>query len=226
MSDYNIQPIAQKIIRDIVWKIRRNEYLPGQQFPSIEDLAKQYNVGRSTIREAIKYLQSNGLVHSIHGKGTFLIEFTPSENGVLFLENIVELRRMTEINTIRKAVYARDEQDIARLGELIEQMDRAIANTSLFMEIDRQFHTAIAVASKNIFLPGILRNIDGLFSGVQDAVIYLPGSKEASMLEHKRMLQAIAESNEEMAVETMEAHLDRVIKLIHEGNNAESSKNT
>src|SRR5690606_4184957 len=104
-GDYKIQPFAQKLMSDIVWKISRNELSSGEKLPSIEELARQHDVGRSTVREAIRYMESTGLIHSKHGKGTFILTFPPSENGIAFLDEIVDLRKMIEVHATRRAVH-------------------------------------------------------------------------------------------------------------------------
>ncbi|MBP1934561.1 GntR family transcriptional repressor for pyruvate dehydrogenase complex [Ammoniphilus resinae] len=214
---YHLQPFIEKLTRDIVWKITQNEYGPREQLPSIEEMAKQYGVARSTIREALKHLQSCGLIYSQHGKGTFLLNFKVSEHGGnVILEEILDLRRMLEIHAMKKAVQTRTDQDIARLQQLLNEMEQCITSPVRFTDTDRQFHISIAEASKNPFLPSMYHNISGLFAGLQDAIFQVKGSPEKALYEHQVMLRALVGRDESLALDVMNNHLDSIVKQIRE----------
>ena len=204
----DMHPFTQTMISDVIWKITRNEYESGAKLPSIESIAETFGVARTTVREAIKYMEFTGLVYSIHGKGTFITDFSPSSNGVAFLEHVVELRLMIEGYGIKKAAVNRTEDDIAELEELLVKMDNTTSFPKRFIEIDRLFHSAISKASKNPFISNILQNTIGMFAAVQDNVIDIPNYPfDLISKEHHLMVEAIKNKDLEMAQEVIEQHM-------------------
>jgi GntR family transcriptional regulator, transcriptional repressor for pyruvate dehydrogenase complex len=206
-----IQPFTQRMIRDTIWKISRDEYHSGAQLPSIESIAKSYGVARTTVREAIKYMESTGLVYSIHGKGTFITDFIPSPNGVAFLENVIDLRRMIEVFGIKKAAENRTKSDIEELRKLIVEMHKTLLVPKRFLEFDRDFHFLIAKASGNPFIFSIFLNISGMFDSVLDALTHIPDYPFETVLgHHKIMVDAIEARDTQLAEDIMKKHLDYI----------------
>jgi GntR family transcriptional regulator len=68
----NRSNFTDQVADELEKAIRSRQYLPGHQLPSIEALAAHMEVGRSTIREALRMLQAKGLVEVVHGRGTFV----------------------------------------------------------------------------------------------------------------------------------------------------------
>jgi len=68
----NRSNFTDQVVDELEKAIYTRRYLPGRQLPSIEALATDMKVGRSTIREALRMLQAKGLVEVIHGRGTFV----------------------------------------------------------------------------------------------------------------------------------------------------------
>ncbi len=216
VKSYSTQTFTQNMIRDLIWKITQNEIKPGEQLPSNDELAKQYNVGRSTIREAIKQIESYGFVQSTHGRGTFILDFEKTDNGTNLLEEIIDLRRMIEVHSIKKTVKYITFTQLQELNNLLMEMENCIDNPQRFTDIDREFHVKITVFSKSPFLPKMFQNISGFFAGVQDSIVYLPGSPERAIVEHKCMIEALKNKDEEKAVEVINQHLDSVVTQIKE----------
>lgn len=210
-----IQPFTQRMIRDMIWKISRNEYHSGAQLPSIESIAKSYGVARTTVRESIKTMESTGLVYSIHGKGTFIADFVPSPNGVAFLEHVVDLRRMIEIFGIKKAAENRTASDIEELRALVEEMRKTVLVPKRFLEFDRDFHFLISKASKNPFIHSIYHNISGMFDAVMDALTHIPDYPFENVLEdHSMMVDAIEAGDIQLAENIMKKHLDNIMEKL------------
>lgn len=205
----DVHPFTQRIIRDIIWKISLNEYRSGAKLPSIESIAKNYEVARSTVRESIKYMETTGLVYSIHGKGTFIADFVPSSNGTVFLEHIIDLRRMIEGFGVIKAAENRSDSDIVELEELLTQMEKLFMYPNRYIETDRHFHFTISKAAKNPFIPSMLNNILSMFAGVQDALIDIPDYPyEKVSQEHARIVEAIKNKDSRAAEKIMQEHLN------------------
>lgn len=213
-----VQPFTRKLISDIVWKISRNELASGEKLPSIEEMARTYSVGRSSIREAIRYMESTGLVQSFHGKGTFVIRFPASKGGIAFLEEIVDIRKMIEIHATKRAVDHRTDADLDRLKYLLEEMSRTTSDYQRYIDADRAFHGTIISAAKNAFLPAIFHNISGIYNGMQNALIHHnPDVTTQSIADHGRILDALERRDRDAAIQATEDHLDMIPRSFRVG---------
>ncbi|MBV9444831.1 MAG: GntR family transcriptional regulator [Streptosporangiaceae bacterium] len=66
------EPIYRRIAHDLRRRIRSGDLPPGHQLPPEPELKKLYNASRNTVRDAIKWLATNGLVETRPGQGTFV----------------------------------------------------------------------------------------------------------------------------------------------------------
>lgn len=207
-------PVVRTVIRDLICMISEGKYGPGMRLPSNEQLAQDFGVGRTTMREALKELQALGIVNIRHGEGTFLSGF--SGNGPGLLEEIIDLRRMLETHVMIHAVKNRSEEQLNQLRMLFDEMKNTVLNPIRFTDYDREFHIMIAVASGNPLLPNIFRSISGLFAGLQQAIVFLPGSREKALEDHHEMLRALEMQDEAMALNAVHAHLDSIVEQVVE----------
>lgn len=197
-----------------MWKITRRELAAGAQLPSIEDLAQQYEVGRSTIRESIRFVESTGLVQTVHGKGTFVIDFSSAAEGLTFFDQIVDVRKMIELHATRSAALVRTDDDIEALEGLLDEMNQTRRDFQRFIDADRTFHATIIRAARNPLLPAIFQNISGLFMGVQNALIHIdPDVVEKSINQHRAILDAIIARDVEQALRETDGHLEMISTL-------------
>ena len=209
--DQKIHPFARKLISDIVWKITRQELAAGAQLPSIDELAKQYEVGRSSVREALRFVESTGLIQTIHGKGTFVINFSSAHEGVSFFDHIVDMRKMIELHATRQTALIHTHSDITALEELLGEMEQSRFDFQRFIDADRTFHATIIKAARNPFLPAIFTNISGVFMGVQNALIHIdPDVVENSINQHRAILNAIIARDVEGALRETNGHLEMI----------------
>src|SRR5262245_144207 len=70
--------VFQAVFAELRQRIRSGEWLPGERLPSITSLAKEMDVSTGSVREALRSLQSMGLVRIEHGRGVFVADSPPS----------------------------------------------------------------------------------------------------------------------------------------------------
>jgi len=115
--------LPEKIARNLEKAILKGEYPAGSRFPPERELAEQYRVSRSTIREAVGMLAQLGLVETLPQSGTYVGDYLTEGSLDLLLHimkasetvdaevvlSLMEFRRMSEVFAVRKAVgNARD----------------------------------------------------------------------------------------------------------------------
>ncbi len=192
--------------------IERGEYVVGGKLPSEAALSKEFEVSRSVIREALRGLQALGLTESKTGKGTFVIANGPAEHptfGPYSARDLIEVRRHVEIPVAGYAALRRRSDDLDLLAHLVERMDAETDNTA-WVALDSLFHITIAQSSGNPVFGKVIEEIRDALARQSSFLNQLGDRRERSNSEHRRIVIAIAEGDEEGAVAAMTAHLEHV----------------
>ncbi len=203
-------------------KYKDNDMLPPERI-----LCEELGVSRTVVREAIKSLETRGILSVIHGKG---IKVNPSSSHDISNAFMLYLRRqnkeasMRELMEVRYAIeteiagiaamHARDE-DIAGLQETLREMEAVLDDVEKFVFMDIDFHLQLAVMTKNI-----------LFITIAEAlVIPLRKSREETVSpednvlahrQHAGICRSIELHDHEMAYQHMAEHLKHVEEVLRE----------
>jgi DNA-binding FadR family transcriptional regulator len=157
--------LADAVVNKLQQQLSLGEYQAGQKLPSEPELMEQFGVGRSTIREAIRILANTGLLSVRQGSGTFV----EVQNGITEplsqrlrradAGDLDEVRQLLEMKTAEKAALHRSKKDIEKMRGLLKKRDLAAkaGDTAAAIEVDIQFHIAIAAASRNDILADLYR---------------------------------------------------------------------
>lgn len=210
------RPLPQIIADKIIDLIESKELLPGEKLPSEQELMKELNVGRGTIREAIKSLVSRNIVEIRRGVGTFVAKntgvvedplgFSFIDNKKKLVKDSMDVRLLLEPSIARWAARNATDSEILEIIELSKKIEIAIINDQNYSDLDVEFHTKIANSSRNLvvenLIPILNTNIRSLID-VANAVL-----KEYTILSHKKIANAIKERDEEMAEQLMREHIE------------------
>ncbi|PZE20545.1 FadR/GntR family transcriptional regulator [Paenibacillus xerothermodurans] len=216
-----------EIIADELQRMIQTERLkPGQKIDTIENLAAQYRVGRSTIREALSYLKAHGLIESKQGGGTYVaanalhstLEQMKSANQE-DLCKLMQMREIVEVGGVELAARYRTEADIADLSRSLQQMEDAIGNEEISQLHDANFHLSIARASQNPYLRTMM---EGLSASLRDMMqasrrLWLRQVTQTPHLlveEHKAIYEAIVQQDVRQASRMMKQHLEQVMQSL------------
>ncbi|WP_158892300.1 FadR/GntR family transcriptional regulator [Amycolatopsis anabasis] len=192
--------------------IERGEYAVGDKLPAEASLAREFEVSRSVIREALRGLQALGLTVSQTGKGTFVTAPAPAENptfGPYSARDLFEVRRHVEIPVAGYAAVRRSSDDLDLLNHLVARMEVETDNTA-WVALDSLFHITIAQASGNPVFGKVIEEIRDALARQSSFLNQLGGRRTRSNIEHQAIVTAIADRSERAAVEAMTAHLDHV----------------
>lgn len=210
------RPLPQIIADKIIDLIESKELLPGEKLPSEQELMKELNVGRGTIREAIKSLVSRNIVEIRRGVGTFVAKntgvvedplgFSFINNKKKLVKDSMDVRLLLEPSIARWAARNATDSEILEIIELSKRIEKAILNDEDYSDLDVEFHTKIANSSRNLvvenLIPILNMNIRSLID-VTHAVL-----REHTILSHKKIANAIKERDEEMAERLMKEHIE------------------
>jgi GntR family transcriptional regulator, transcriptional repressor for pyruvate dehydrogenase complex len=213
--------LYEQIVQQIEGSILKGELSEGSQLPAERDLAKQFGVSRTAVREAIKALQEKGLVDAFPGRGTFVTNGTSNSmrrsldriiksgetDGWAYL---VEVREILEPEIAALAAVRATEQDLATMRDAVDVMDQAGRDSDAFIEADLDFHLALAEAAANPIVLSLIDSIVGLLREQRLRIFSIGGGPERGQHHHKRILDAIKRHDTQGARAAMQAHLSQV----------------
>ena len=213
--------LYEQIVQQIEESILKGELSEGSQLPAERDLAKQFGVSRTAVREAIKALQEKGLVDAFPGRGTFVTNGT-SNSMRRYLDRIiksgepdgwayvVEMREILEPEIAALAAARATDQDLATMREAVEVMDNSRQDSDVFIEADLDFHLALAEAAGNPIVLSLIDSIVGLLREQRLRIFRIAGGPQRGQHHHRRILEAIKCHDAPGARAAMQAHLSQV----------------
>src|SRR3990170_281010 len=149
--------IPEVVLEQIQKLIAEGKLQPGDHLPSEMDLAEQFGVGRSSIREAMRVLQLVGVVEVIQGKGTFVREpgILPlmvdwsriAEMGII--AEVMEARQFMEVLLAQLAAERATDEDVEALRVALARSQDSLGNIDNSVEAGVNFHLALADAGHN-----------------------------------------------------------------------------
>ena len=213
--------LYEQIVQQIEQSIVEGRLNPGDQLPTERELAQQFGVSRTAVREAVKTLTEKGLVESFSGRGTFVTtRRSQSSRKSLdaFFEssdleapgNLVELREIIEPEVTILAATRIEEQQLAMMREAVAVMERSMNNPEAYIEADLDFHLALAEAAGNPLILSLLDSIVGVLRSQRLGIFGVEGGPERGQMHHKRILEAIERRDPAAAHEAMRAHLEQI----------------
>jgi len=215
--------LVDHVAQDLRETILARKLQPGEFLPSQKDLAAQYDVGLSTVHEAIQVLTALGLVESHPGKGTWVRQDATStllhptavkaRLGELNARQLFEARSVIEVGLSKFAAQRATDQDVQRIRAAMQAMEAAQDNDA-FVEADIEFHLAVAQAGHNGLLEQFYHVARELLSEVAIELIALPTVKEASMPLQAAVAKAIEQHNVPKAEKAALAHMKYIEELL------------
>jgi GntR family transcriptional regulator, transcriptional repressor for pyruvate dehydrogenase complex len=210
--------LSEQVAMQLAAELAAKRWKPGEKLPSEAELCTVFNVGRSTLREALKSLAFIGLIRMRAGGGSYVSEQRSKymeglllTTGLLNTEKDVndlsEARLLLETEVAALCAQRATDQDIDVLQELVDRMKLAVDDSDAFRELDLSFHLAIAVGSKNQVLAEMLKNIR---AGLQEMIaksLLLSAGMKLAYNQHRDLLEALKQHNAVRARKSMRSHL-------------------
>jgi GntR family transcriptional repressor for pyruvate dehydrogenase complex len=222
----NLAPIArQGLADDLVQRITRliqgGTYQAGDRLPAISAMARQFGVGAPTLREALRTLETLGVVHIRHGSGVYVTR-TPDAlvitNPILqyaqdgrvtqkLLVDLIEARTPIEVTTATLAATHATPEALQAMRDTLARAGAAIEDATVLNAANLAFHAQIAAASGNVVLRQILEVLSNLFREEQRLIIDIHGSRQHDHAEHLTILDALERRDAALAAKRMRKHL-------------------
>lgn len=216
------QPIERRKVYELVAErltTQLEELGPGDALPPERELMQQFAVGRSSVREALRMLESRGLIES-RGSGAFVVSewrnpFTDPLGMLLAssegdVHQLFEVRRILEGETAALAAVRRTDEQLELLVATIAEMETGLSSEERYIAADIDFHLILAEATGNRFVVHLMHAIRDQLRLAFGTVFHVSGSPESSVAEHRAVAEAIARRQPAAARERMNQHISRV----------------
>ncbi len=204
--------------------IQAGGYQPGDRLPSIAEMAGRFGVAHPTLREALRKLETLGLLSIRHGSGVYvqqaeesLLLWNPRIEGSITRElllSLVEARLVLELKTAALAAEHASGEQLAELRRVLAGSGRASGDDAAQADANVAFHRGIAQASGNPVLHQLLAMLAVLIQAEQGMLRSTPARRQRFQREHAEILEALEEHEGALAVERMRAHLEGVRALL------------
>jgi len=216
--------VYELIAEQLLAQISERRLQPGDVLPPERELTRLYRSGRSSVREALRMLESQGLIESM-GNGSFAVagyaNLLHSPLRLLLsldqatMHDIYELRQILECEAAALAAERHTAEHLALMDAAIEEMAAGLASAGddrgdRYIEADLRFHVTIADATGNGLLLHTMQALRDIIRRALMSIFRIPGSPEASLEQHRAIRAAIAGRDPERARAQMREHLVRV----------------
>jgi GntR family transcriptional regulator, transcriptional repressor for pyruvate dehydrogenase complex len=213
--------LYEQIVQQIEESIREGKLKPGAQLPAERELAQEFGVSRTAVREAVKTLSEKGLVEAYSGRGTFVtsgksqsirhsLDSLLKSGDMQDSTYVAEMREILEPEFTALAATRIEDQHLVMMREAVAVMDRSMQNPDAYIEADLDFHLALAEAAGNPLILCLLDSLVGVLREQRLGIFAVTGGPERGQVHHKLILEAIEQRSASRARKAMRAHLQQV----------------
>lgn len=211
--------LVDQVIAQLRTAVTNGEWALGERIPPESELADTLDVGRNTVREAVRALAHSGLLDVRQGDGTY-VRATSEVSGAVRrlcgseLRETLVVRRALEVEGARLAAGQRDDEDLAELARLlgIRATAQQEQNFDDYVRADAEFHAAVVRAGHNVLL-------DELYRGLSEVVTASVATSSSEQdwrheIDHDGLLAAIETGDADRAAREAGGFLDELLGRI------------
>jgi GntR family transcriptional regulator, transcriptional repressor for pyruvate dehydrogenase complex len=219
--------VYEQIVDQIRELIQEGKILPGERLPGERDLSTMLGCSRTSLREALRVLESDGVVIAKPGGGRYVqhvdqrlvMEYSFDPVDLMKTTSIIyflEVREMIEPNIAALACERATEEDILKMERALLKVEAERKDFDEKLVRDSMFHLALAEATQNFVLMTTLETNLNMLQQIRMKTLLSPERLERSNAEHRAIFNAVKSRKPKEASEAMAAHLqglrERILK--------------
>lgn len=221
-SRVSVGRISEIIVEQIRLLMRQGQLKPGDRLPPERDLCERFGVSRVTVREALRMLESAGLVEIRVGARGGAFVTAPSSNrvgegltdlltlSVISAANVTEVRMILEVGIVPLVCERATEDDLAELEKICARSEAALSNGEYTMDMSLEFHARVAKSTHNPALEMLVESFRGpILMSLMEAREAAPEMGGLGTKEHERFIEAVRRRDSDNAARIMREHLAR-----------------
>jgi len=210
--------LSNRVTGEIEALIVQNKLQPGDRLLAERELARQFGVSRTVIREAVRALTAKGLLEVHPGSGTIVRSPTAqnvSQSMTLYLRGsqprqgfgkVLEVRSLLEVEIAGLAAERRTADDIAHMTATLERMNQVISRES-FVSWDMEFHLLLANATHNELFTLLLDSVAEAMRQLRELAYDITGAPTRAYKYHSAILEQVKAGDRKGARQAMREHL-------------------
>jgi len=199
------QPLREVVCETLRDAIRKGKLKPGERLMESQ-LAEDLGVSRTPVREAIRKLELEGYVIMMPRRGTYVANLSIRD-----VNEVFEIR--TSLDSLASGLAAEriTDEELERLQRLLVAIGGYIEENDMdkIVECDTEFHDLLYQASRNSRLVGIIFNLREQLTRFRSTSMAFPGRLKATLEEHRRIVEAIAQGDVAEARAAAEYHMEK-----------------
>lgn len=215
--------ISAMIVENIIDNINAGKLSAGDELPTELELADNFEVSRNTVREALRVLETYGVLETSHRKPPRIVNknlqasiaiaaIRVSENKAYYKE-IQQIRELMEVGLIDDILKNVTGQDIDELREINQAISKANTVASL-AELDFKFHTRLIDISGNSMVSAIYASLATTILHVLEIGKNLEEGIQQAVVGHEEIISALQEGKQDQARVIMSKHFEYSKELL------------
>ncbi len=214
--------IYETVLDELKRRVADGELRPGDRLPSVQQLSREFHVGVSSVREALRVLAATGVVRIEQGRGVFVSAQLPAVDELrerfttteaASLKHLVEARRIIEPEVAALAAQRATTAHIDQIWECARRMDRNFRAGRDWMEADLGFHAALCEAAENPVIAGMLQRTNDLLIDSRRETMRDRAVSERACHFHLLIASAVADHKPLLARALMQEHMDDAVAV-------------
>jgi GntR family transcriptional repressor for pyruvate dehydrogenase complex len=216
--------IYEEIVRQVRALISDGRLKSGDRLPPERDLAEQFRVSRTSVREALRALESRGLIEIRAGEGAFVrdisVDALVEPLALVILPHreavgeLFEARRLLEPAIAALAARRATPEELGEMERVLDEQAREVGLGRTGVAQDSAFHAALANSAHNRAISRIVNALMDLLTQSREESLQTPGRPERSHQDHRRILEALRRRDEVAAHRAVVDHLIAVERLL------------
>ncbi len=218
--------LAEEIADRIRVLILDGTFPDRQPLPGERLLAERFGVSRGSIRDALRMLETIGLLETRHGQGTFPRELdvnklvAPLASVLTYRhdlrDELLDVRRMFEPAVARAAALRVTDDDLADLQRIVDTQRRKLKSGRSAIVEDTAFHAVVARATRNRAVMRIMETLNNLLVESRALTLKQKGRPERSIQGHEAVVAALRRRDPDAAARAMHTHIDQIAELLQQ----------
>jgi GntR family transcriptional repressor for pyruvate dehydrogenase complex len=219
--------ISEVIVEQIRQLMRQGQLKPGDRLPAERDLCEYFGVSRVTVREALRMLESSGLVEIRVGARGGAFVTTPSSDrvgdgladllslSVISAMDVTEVRLILEIGLVPLVCERATDEDLEALDQICARSREALRAGDYSMDLSAEFHARVAQATRNPAVTMLVESFRGpILMSLERAKESAPEMGKRGTDEHQQFVNAVRGRDPELAARIMREHLERTAQRV------------
>jgi GntR family transcriptional regulator, transcriptional repressor for pyruvate dehydrogenase complex len=205
----------------------RQKLKPGDPLPSERQMQQQLGISRAPVREALRVLQSVGMIEARQGKGLFVKEMTLQpmvDTFVSHLElfdrdsfaHLQELRQILELGAAELAAKRRTDRDLQCMESILGSMRQRMDRNEFVLEEDLGFHELLVQASHNPLIDQLYAFLTPFLVAVRESGEQTDQVLQECMADHTAIFEAVRDGDAGLATRLMQEHMESVRRQFEE----------